>query len=297
MTELKIVKGPNKGKLVILVGKYDESKILVQDYSNNMIYPISKSFVKEVQYKKLVSVKKVDTPKKIESESYIQQPVKNPIVSDEYVEYTEENLDLPDITSDLYKVGYENLGHNELDSNVDLKPLEKKFYLFIKSFFGLLYSDSKNIEDIVFLSRKISVIAEKNNIAPSKYKFFTAILFYILIKHKDLRIPDTFIVKFNRDFFLQYIKEHLDLKINNGSIQEFSKIITKELYKSKEKQPEKLKNTIDIINDIEKDTTLTKKQKDILLKTVPLFPEKDFSTNINPLVKKWYLEYLKVNRS
>lgn len=309
--ELKIVKGPNKGKLVVLVGKYDETRVLVKDYSNNMIYPINSSYVKEVQHnqtKKLTTLNRnVQNVQKIESEQYVgvesnslQQPVH--IASEEFIEYPSEEIEpISEQKSELYKIGYDNMKHIEIVTNIQLLPLEKKFFLFIRSFFDILYSGIKNVDDSAILAKKIAGIAEKNNIPPNKYKFFTAILFYILIKQKDLRVPDTFVVKFNREFFLDYLKGHSNLKISNGSIQEYTKLITEELYPKKEltkvksvQQEKRLDNLLDsLVQKVENNPKLTKKQKDILFKVIPLFPTKDFSKNINPLVKDLYLEYLK----
>lgn len=294
--DLRIVKGPLKGTIVRLVGKYDNTHILVQNYNNGQVFTILTSYTKEITHdKKLVELKKISSIKKTESVNFISEAKE--INSEHY-----QSFDYPDnpesdefLEPDLYKVGYENMQHNLIDKKV-LNPLDNKIYSFIKSIFDVLYTKSMNIDDIIFLAKKIAKIVEKNNIPPAKYKFFISLIIFTLIKKQDLQIPDTFVMKFTQESYFDFLKNQSELKPSLKDIPGFTKVIIHNFYRGEpEKKVVSKRNgpsLKEIIKNVTNDAGLSKKQKEILLKSIPLFPDKDFSNNLNPLVKSLYLEYL-----
>lgn len=297
MTNLKVIKGPLKGKNVRLIGKYNFDTILVQDLGNGQIFTIPLAYTKEIQDKKLVSIdsKKIASVKKESSEKFIGEN-KQVASSEKFQDFDyPEEIEDEFIEPDLYKVGFNNLQHNLVDKNVQLPPLENKIFGFIKGFFDILYTKSMSLNDISFLAKKISKIVEKYNIPPAKYKFFISVIIYTLITKQDLHKPDTFIMKFTQDSFFDFLKNQNELKISLKDLKQFNKIILDSFYPEETKIKSKVKPKISIkelVTSVNSNNELTKKQKEILLKSIKLFPEKDFSENLNPLVKGLYLEYI-----
>lgn len=297
MTNLKVIKGPLKGKNVRLIGKYNFDTILVQDLGNGQIFTIPLAYTKEIQDKKLVSIdsKKIASVKKESSEKFIGEN-KQVASSEKFQDFDyPEEIEDEFIEPDLYKIGFNNLQHNLVDKNVQLPPLENKIFGFIKGFFDILYTKSMSLNDISFLAKKISKIVEKYNIPPAKYKFFISVIIYTLITKQDLHKPDTFIMKFTQDSFFDFLKNQNELKISLKDLKQFNKIILDSFYPEETKIKSKVKPKISIkelVTSVNSNNELTKKQKEILLKSIKLFPEKDFSENLNPLVKGLYLEYI-----
>jgi len=297
MTNLKVIKGPLKGKNVRLIGKYNFDTILVQDLGNGQIFTIPLAYTKEIQDKKLVSIdsKKIASVKKESSEKFIGEN-KQVASSEKFQDFDyPEEIEDEFIEPDLYKVGFNNLQHNLVDKNVQLPPLENKIFGFIKGFFDILYTKSMSLNDISFLAKKISKIVEKYNIPPAKYKFFISVIIYTLITKQDLHKPDTFIMKFTQDSFFDFLKNQNELKISLKDLKQFNKIILDSFYPEETKIKSKVKPKIsvkELVTSVNNNNELTKKQKEILLKSIKLFPEKDFSENLNPLVKGLYLEYI-----
>ena len=295
--DLKIIKGPKKGSIVKMIGKYNNTHILVQNYSNGQIFTIALAYTKEIQDKKLVDVdfKKIITVKKESSEKFIGDN-KQVASSEKFQDFDyPEEIEDEFLEPDLYKVGYNNLQHNLVDKNVQLPPLENKIFGFIKGFFDILYTKSMSLNDISFLAKKISKIVEKYNIPPAKYKFFISVIVLNLIIKQDLHKPDTFIMKFTQESFFDFLKNQNELKISLKDIPQFNKIILDSFYPEEIKVKSNIKPKIsikDLVISVNSNTELSKKQKEILLKSINLFPEKDFSENLNPLVKGLYLEYI-----
>ena len=313
--ELKITKGPKKGKIVVLKQKSDNSKeVLVKPVDGGPAFLVNVSDVKRFNLDKK-NMKSLDNQDfmfetKNESNIYIEDDPdsiyfgntsnKNIIDSEIFdsVELKSKVIESIPKESIEYNVGYDNYNQIQLTDikNLGLTNFETKIFSILYDFYKIMYSGNINTNNIGIFAKNISGIIESELlIKVSEYRLFISILLFEFIKRGDLKYPDNIDKKLNLKEFIEFLLQS-QKKIIETKIKLFEKIILKNFFEKKNetKKEEKIDKIVtkkNLIDSVNKNKDLTEKTKEILIKSINLFDKKDFSKSLNPLVKKLYKDF------
>ena len=326
--ELKIIKGPNKGKIVILKQKTEllekNQKILVQPLHGGPPFYINSNEVKRfnLDKKTMTSLQNKDfmfeTTGK-DSVVYIEDDPDIFNFDDKVLQSKSVNFEVSDtvnfesekISSEInlpsveYKPAFNNYEQLQITDvkNLGLTIFEMKIFTILLENYKTMYSGYQNTADIAIFTKNLAKVIDSELIKVADYRLFISVLLYQFIKKGDIKYPDNIDKKLQLEEFIEFLLQK-SKKISEDKLKSFLKIIDKNFYSKKEKKSitkktdkvsdkvtDKVLTKESLIESVKENKSLSEKTKEILIKSIKLFDKKDFSKSLNPLVKQLYKDY------